>query len=386
MHFGEYELSPSLIGLSPLPPPRPKAFQRLLVGASIPSHRDFALDGGRSQGFASGACDSAALLGLASAPAPRLLALNLAARGQLVGSLCKRHAVTDTCPLRQVVGARFQGLFHSPPGVLFTFPSRYLSTVGLQGVFCLGGWSRRIRAGFHVPRATQGTGWFGRLAHTGLSPSAGPHSSGFRFDAPLRPPALQPPRGLDRAGLGSSPFARRYSGNHFCFLLLPLLRCFSSRRSPPSRDRLAAGFPHSDTRGSRASCASPRLFAASRVLRRLLEPGHPPCALLSLLPAAPGIAARRPGPRPIMSMFVLGVSASVGECRRAGVRGPRRGGLQKGGVPAAPSGTATLLRLSPSHLSYPWALLAVTHFRHSRLPWLDGRCVQGPGTYSPRHG
>ena len=60
--------------------------------------------------------------------------------------------------------------------------------------------------------------------------------------------------------------------------------------------------------------------------------------------------------------------------------------LQKGGVPAAPSGTATLLRLSPSHRSYPNTLLAVTCFRHSRLPWLDGRCVQGPGTYSPRHG
>ena len=60
--------------------------------------------------------------------------------------------------------------------------------------------------------------------------------------------------------------------------------------------------------------------------------------------------------------------------------------LQKGGVPAAPSGTATLLRLSPSHQFYPRALLAVAHFRHSRLPWLDGRCVQGPGTYSPRHG
>ena len=60
--------------------------------------------------------------------------------------------------------------------------------------------------------------------------------------------------------------------------------------------------------------------------------------------------------------------------------------LQKGGVPAAPSGTATLLRLSPSHRSYPRTTLAVTYFRHSRLPWLDGRCVQGPGTYSPRHG
>ena len=60
--------------------------------------------------------------------------------------------------------------------------------------------------------------------------------------------------------------------------------------------------------------------------------------------------------------------------------------LQKGGVPAAPSGTATLLRLSPNYQFYPRALLAVTHFRYPRLSWLDGRCVQGPGTYSPRHG
>ena len=60
--------------------------------------------------------------------------------------------------------------------------------------------------------------------------------------------------------------------------------------------------------------------------------------------------------------------------------------LQKGGVPAAPSGTATLLRLSPSHQFYPRPLLAVTDFRYPRLPWLDGRCVQGPGTYSPRRG
>ena len=60
--------------------------------------------------------------------------------------------------------------------------------------------------------------------------------------------------------------------------------------------------------------------------------------------------------------------------------------LQKGGVPAAPSGTATLLRLSPNHRFRPRPILAVTDFRHPRLSWLDGRCVQGPGTYSPRQG
>ena len=60
--------------------------------------------------------------------------------------------------------------------------------------------------------------------------------------------------------------------------------------------------------------------------------------------------------------------------------------LQKGGVPATPSGTATLLRLNPSHRFYPRTLLAVAYFRSPQLPWFDGRCVQGPGTYSPRHG
>ena len=51
MHFGEYELFPSLIGLSPLPPGRPRAFQRPPVRPSIPRYRDFSLPGGRSQRF-----------------------------------------------------------------------------------------------------------------------------------------------------------------------------------------------------------------------------------------------------------------------------------------------------------------------------------------------
>ena len=44
-----------------------------------------------------------------------------------------------------------------------------------------------------------------------------------------------------------------------------------------------AGFPHSDIRGSLDIGSSPRLFAADRVLRRLLAPRHPPFALYSLI-------------------------------------------------------------------------------------------------------
>ena len=39
-----------------------------------------------------------------------------------------------------------------------------------------------------------------------------------------------------------------------------------------------AGFPHSETRGSKAVSASPRLIAAGRVLLRLPVPRHPPRA------------------------------------------------------------------------------------------------------------
>ena len=48
------------------------------------------------------------------------------------------------------------------------------------------------------------------------------------------------------------------------------------------RDSSSRGFPHSDICGSRLICSSPQLFAACRVLLRLLMPRHSPCALLRL--------------------------------------------------------------------------------------------------------
>ena len=40
-------------------------------------------------------------------------------------------------------------------GVLFTFPSRYLFTIGHARVFRLGGWSPHVQTEFHVFRLTQ---------------------------------------------------------------------------------------------------------------------------------------------------------------------------------------------------------------------------------------
>ena len=71
--------------------------------------------------------------------------------------------------LSVLVSTRFQVLFHSPPGVLFTFPSRYCFAIGHQVVFRLGGWSPRIPTGFHVSGGTLDTTSGCPLSFTRLS-------------------------------------------------------------------------------------------------------------------------------------------------------------------------------------------------------------------------
>src|SRR6266540_329209 len=117
-----------------------------------------------------------------------VIRLNLAAHRKLAGSFFKRHAVTrhwlPSDELRQLVGSRLQVLFHSPPGVLFTFPSRYWSTIGRQGVLSLRGWAPQIHTGFHVPRVTrEHHSETGRLSSTGLLPSAAALSKDVRLAA-----------------------------------------------------------------------------------------------------------------------------------------------------------------------------------------------------------
>src|SRR3712207_5811453 len=88
--------------------------------------------------------------------------------------------------LSRLVGTRFQVLFHSPPGVLFTFPSRYSSAIGHQGVFRLSGWSRRIHTEFHGLGATWETGSGGAtFSGTGLSPSPATPSRGLPLTSAL---------------------------------------------------------------------------------------------------------------------------------------------------------------------------------------------------------
>ena len=75
---------------------------------------------------------------------------------------------------------RFQDLFHSPPGVLFTFPSQYWFTIGRSRVFSLGGWSPHLQTGCHVSRPTfRFLSTTPTISHKGLSPSMAALSRAF---------------------------------------------------------------------------------------------------------------------------------------------------------------------------------------------------------------
>ena len=170
--------------------------------------------------------------------------------------------------------------------MLFTFPSRYWSTIGLSVVFSLAGWSPLFPAGFLVSCGTQVPACLRQgLRLRGCHPLRPGFPAGSA-DLVLRRGAgpTTPSVPCDTHGLGSSAFARHYSRNHCYSLFLQVLRCFSSPGSPTAlryAGIASGGLPHSDIRGSRDICSSPRLFAAYHVLLRLREPRHPSCALLS---------------------------------------------------------------------------------------------------------
>ena len=154
MHFGENQLSRSLIGLSPLPTAHPLSFQPKWVRASTPSYRRFTLAMGRSLRFGSRTRDSNALFGLAFATAtPHGLTSPHATNSQAHSSkgtpsphrapTAWRHMVSGTISLPS------RGTFHHSLTVL--------TAIGHQVVFRLNEWSRQIHTGFHGPRATRET-------------------------------------------------------------------------------------------------------------------------------------------------------------------------------------------------------------------------------------
>ena len=172
----------------------------------------------------------------------------------------------------------FRVSFTPLEGVLFTFPSRYSSTIGRRQYSALWDGPHGFGRGFTCPDLLG-------MRH---------ENSGLRAWGchPLRPDF---PDGRARASLSFMPsrnpggHVRRFGLVRFRSPLLAesllisvpgLLRWFTSPSMAPCGyfiHRTGAGIapcglPHSDIRGSKGMCPSPRPFAACRVLLRLAAP------------------------------------------------------------------------------------------------------------------
>ena len=200
------------------------------------------------------------------------------------------------------VGIRFQVLFHSGHPGSFHLSLTVLVHYRSPRVFSFRGWTPLIPTGLACPVVLKVTGRsLLTFAYGTLTPSGRPFQCrsaskqiSYSFEPLQRPrQALLPqPRNdcsltRDRFELFPfrSPLLRKF------YLLLEVLRCFSSLRAPHHTYVFGAwypgiplgGLPHSDISGSKPADGSPKLFAVNHVLLRLLAPRHPPYALCSLI-------------------------------------------------------------------------------------------------------
>ena len=117
------------------------------VRSSIAFYGNFNLDMDRSPGFGSTPTDSSALfrLGFPSAPHLKCLTLPASATRRTVLQKVRGSSYKD---VPQLVNIWFQVLFHSPPGVLFTFPSQYYALSVTKEYLGLRGGPRSFHQGF----------------------------------------------------------------------------------------------------------------------------------------------------------------------------------------------------------------------------------------------
>ena len=171
MHFGEYELFPSLIGLSPLPTGHPKTFQRQRVRSSTMCYHSFNLLMDRSLGFASTTANFVALFRLAFASDTPLNGLTMLAKvtRRLIMQKARRHhtSVTPTACKRMVSGSislPYSGFF-SP------FPHGTGSLSVSQEYLALPDGPGKFMQGFTCPALLRIPLSITLITYTGLSPS-----------------------------------------------------------------------------------------------------------------------------------------------------------------------------------------------------------------------
>src|ERR1700727_2242906 len=215
MHFGENQLSRSLIGLSPLRTGHPPGFQPWWVRSSTRSYPRFNLPMRRSPRFGSTARDSDALFRLAFATAtPHGLTSPRPVTRRLILQKARGHPER----LPRLVGTRFQALFHDPsPGCFSSFPHGTISLSlprGLgrfprdfTGPVLLGNTLRRRRS-FAYGTVTR----YGQPFRTVPLPRhfVTPRQGSGPSQAVPQPPPRNARRLSHVTGLASSPFAHHY--------------------------------------------------------------------------------------------------------------------------------------------------------------------------------
>ena len=118
--------------------------------------------------------------------------------------------------------------------------------------------------------------FFGRPSHTFLLSACVPYA--VQTPVVLLPPVWPLPRSLaTTSGISVDFFSSSYLD--VSVQTVPLIYLFIQYMI---HELHSCGLLHSDISGSMCACHSPELFAAYRVLHRLLMPRHPPCALISL--------------------------------------------------------------------------------------------------------
>ena len=170
MHFGEYELFPSLIGLSPLPSGHPKTFQRQRVRSSTMCYHSFNLPKGRSHGFASTTTNYGALFRLAFATDPvlnTLTSLVTVTRRLIMQKARRHHKVAPTACKRMVSGS----VSLPCSGFFSPFPHGTCSLSVSQEYLALPDGSGRFRQDYTCPALLRILTGIKTISYTGLSPS-----------------------------------------------------------------------------------------------------------------------------------------------------------------------------------------------------------------------
>ena len=178
MHFGEYELFPSLIGLSPLSTSHPKTFQRQRVRSSTMCYHSFNLLIGRSLGFASTTANLNALFRLAFASGSPLNGLTMLATvtRRLIMQKARRHPKRAPTACKRMVS----GSISLPYSGFFSpFPHGTSSLSVSQEYLALADGPAGFIQGFPCPVLLRIPLLLTFFTYTGLSPSMVPISNGF---------------------------------------------------------------------------------------------------------------------------------------------------------------------------------------------------------------